>query len=92
MERFYGKYRGVVTATIDPLRMGRVQVTVPAVAGTEASWAMPCVPFGALGGGASPLPPPGAPIWVEFEGGDPDRPIWTGTFWREGEGPSPPSA
>ncbi|MDI3548121.1 MAG: hypothetical protein PWR10_1773 [Halanaerobiales bacterium] len=25
--------------------------------------------------------PPGTGVWIEFEGGDPDKPIWCG-FWR----------
>ena len=27
-------------------------------------------------------------MWVEFEGGDPDYPIWTGCFWGDGEAPA----
>ena len=89
MTRYYGKYRATVTANLDPLQMGRVLVSVPAVPGAELSWAMPCVPFAALEAGASSLPMVGAPIWIEFEGGDPDYPIWSGTFWAEGQGPQP---
>ena len=33
------------------------------------------------------LPPVGAAVWVEFEGGDLDYAIWSGCFWREGERP-----
>jgi hypothetical protein len=28
-------------------------------------------------------------VWVEFEGGDPDYPIWSGGFWGLGEAPDP---
>ncbi len=35
------------------------------------------------------LPPVGAMVWVEFEHGDPDYPIWSGCFWAEGESPPP---
>jgi len=91
MKSFYGKYRGTVAANVDPERMGRVQAIVPAVGDAMLNWAMPCIPFSALEAGASSLPPVGAPIWIEFEGGDPHRPIWTGTFWMEGQGPLPPS-
>ena len=31
------------------------------------------------------MPPIGTPVWVEFEGGDPTYPIWTGCFWRVGD-------
>ena len=27
------------------------------------------------------VPPIGAGVWIEFEQGDPDYPIWTGGFW-----------
>ena len=91
MERFYGKYRAYVTANLDPLQMGRVKISVPAVPAAQPNWAMPCIAFNALHDGASLLPPVGAPIWIEFEGGDPNYPIWCGTFWGEGEGPQPAS-
>ena len=31
MSQFFGKYRGKVANNIDPLQLGRVQVSVPAV-------------------------------------------------------------
>jgi len=37
------------------------------------------------------LPPKGANVWVEFEGGDPDYPIWSGCFWSDGEVPAQPA-
>jgi hypothetical protein len=37
------------------------------------------------------LPPKGANVWVEFEGGDPDYPIWSGCFWGVGELPAKPA-
>jgi hypothetical protein len=33
------------------------------------------------------VPPIGASVWVEFEGGDLDSPIWVGGWWRAGELP-----
>jgi uncharacterized protein involved in type VI secretion and phage assembly len=27
------------------------------------------------------IPAPGAHVWVEFEAGDPSRPIWVGGYW-----------
>ena len=40
--RFFGKYRGLVTDNIDPLKLGRLLVTVPAVTQANEIWAMPC--------------------------------------------------
>lgn len=83
-DRFYGKYAAVVTKVDDPLRIGRLRARVPAVLGeeVESGWALPCVPFG--GGndrGMLFLPSVGDTVWIEFEAGDPSRPIWTGAFW-----------
>jgi uncharacterized protein involved in type VI secretion and phage assembly len=82
MKPYYGKYRGTVANNVDPMMMGRVQVSVPTVlGGGSLSWAMPCVPFAGPGVGWFAVPPVGANVWVEFEGGDPDFPIWAGCFW-----------
>jgi len=92
MPQFYGKYRGTVANNLDPQQMGRLQVSVPAVLGQGSlSWAMPCVPFAGPGVGFFTIPPNGANVWVEFEGGDPDYPIWSGCFWGLGEAPATPA-
>jgi uncharacterized protein involved in type VI secretion and phage assembly len=80
--RFYGKYRATVTGNIDPMQMGRVQVIVADVSGTApTTWAMPAMPATGQGMGIYALPAVGAGVWVEFEQGDPDFPIWSGGFW-----------
>ena len=74
------------------MQQGRVQVSCPAVLGDGTlSWAMPCVPYAGAGVGFFAIPPNGANIWVEFEGGDPDYPIWSGCFWGVGEVPAMPT-
>ena len=79
---FYGKYRGVVTDVNDPLMIGRIKATVPDVLGDqESGWAMPCAPFGGSGVGFFALPVVDAGVWIEFEHGDPDYPIWAGCWW-----------
>ena len=85
MSRFYGKYRGTVEDNTDPLSLGRVRIRAPAVLGDTVAWAMPCVPYAGSGVGLVLIPPNGANIWVEFEGGDPDLPIWSGCFWSSGD-------
>ena len=90
--RHFGKYRGQVENNIDPLQLGRLQVSAPAVlGGGTLSWAMPCVPYAGDGVGFFMLPPVGASVWVEFEGGDPDWPIWSGCFWATGQVPVVPA-
>jgi uncharacterized protein involved in type VI secretion and phage assembly len=80
--KFYGKYRGVVLNNIDPMQMARIQVQVPDVLGIGlSSWAMPCVPLAGKQSGTFMVPQIGAGVWVEFEQGDQDFPIWVGGFW-----------
>lgn len=80
--KYYGKYRGLVINNIDPEQIGRVLVQVPDVLGeTPSSWAMPCVPAAGIQAGCFIVPPIGSQVWVEFEQGDSDYPIWTGGFW-----------
>jgi hypothetical protein len=89
--RFYGKYRGFVVSTEDPKRLGRVTLQVPSVLGPEVvtGWAMPCVPYGGhKNQGCFCVPEVGAGVWVEFEEGDLEFPIWVGTFWSEPGGES----
>lgn len=81
-EKFLGKYRGSVVNNVDPEQRGRIQVMVPDVSNIMvSSWALPCAPVGGIQTGMFAVPPIGAGVWVEFEQGDPDYPIWTGCFW-----------
>lgn len=81
-ERYFGKYRGTVVNNVDPMQMGRIQVMVPDVSNVSlSSWAMPCVPISGMQSGVFAMPSVGAGVWVEFEQGDPDHPIWVGGWW-----------
>jgi len=80
--KFYGKYRGMVLNNIDPMQMGRLMVQVPDVGSVApGTWAMPCVPVAGIQNGMFALPIIGSGVWIEFEQGDPDHPIWVGCFW-----------
>lgn len=85
LKKFYGKYRGTVVNNIDPMLTGRLLVNVPDVLGPlPTSWAVPCVPLAGPTGppmGVYLVPPIGAGVWVEFEKGDPNFPIWSGCRW-----------
>jgi len=83
----FGKYRGQVTDNADPNGRGRLKVKVPAVLSDAEIWAVPCVPYAGDKVGFFFLPEPGSGVWVEFEGGDPSYPIWTGFFWSDGQMP-----
>jgi uncharacterized protein involved in type VI secretion and phage assembly len=87
-ERFFGKYRGTVTDNKDPQKIGRIQANVPAIFGDHNSgWALPCTPYAGADVGLFCIPPIGAMVWIEFESGNPEKPIWTGGFWNENETP-----
>jgi uncharacterized protein involved in type VI secretion and phage assembly len=90
--QFFGKYRGKVANNVDPMQSGRIQVSVPSVLGEgQLSWAMPCTPYGGSQVGWFAIPPLDANVWVEFEEGNTDYPIWSGCFWGSGECPASPA-
>jgi uncharacterized protein involved in type VI secretion and phage assembly len=89
--RFYGKYRGLVVDNADPENRGRLRVRVADVLGDEvvSGWALPCAPYGgAADQGFFFIPEVGAGVWVEFEHGNLEYPIWVGTFWSKPGGAS----
>jgi Type VI secretion system/phage-baseplate injector OB domain len=89
--KLLGKYRGTVVNNVDPKRQGRLLVEATDALGLfPSNWAMPCVPIGGLQFGAYFIPPPGAGVWLEFEQGDPSKPVWTGFY--AGATSDPPSS
>ncbi len=88
--RFYGKYRGLVLSNVDPMQRGRLMVQVPDVTGlVPGTWAEACIPCGGMQYGLFGIPLIGAGVWIEFEQGDLNYPIWTGTFYSNaGEVPA----
>lgn len=84
MSEYFGKYRGQVITDVDPEGLGRIKALVPQVLGpnTPCDWAWPCVPPNV----DSSVPKVGSKVWIEFEGGDVDHPIWVGT-WDTPKGP-----
>lgn len=84
-KQYFGKYRGTVLINTDPEQRGRLTLNIPDVLGpVPSTWAEPCVPLAGPSGppmGVYFVPPIGAGVWVEFEHGDPDLPVWTGCRW-----------
>jgi hypothetical protein len=91
-ERYYGKYRGEVTANDDDSHQGGIEVKVPSIFGTDLKVrALACFTYGHFF-----VPAVGDKVWVEFEGGDPQYPIWVGTWYPQSSTPqesrvSPPA-
>jgi len=88
MDPRYGKYRAQVVDRDDPGGQGRLRVRGTARIGGERRldemWATACLPPGYMA-----LPEVGDTVWIEFEEGDIDRPVWTGCAWSGGAGPQP---
>ena len=83
---YYGKYRGFVVDNEDPESLGRLKLKVPSVLGNEVvtGWALPCMPYGGdMNQGMLFIPEVDAGVWVEFEEGDLEFPVWVGAFWSK---------
>ena len=89
MKQYFGKYRATVISNIDPQEMGRLMVEIADASNVlPSSWAMPCVPFAGIQNGFFAIPAIGSGVWLEFEQGDTDYPVWTGCYWGLGEVPA----
>jgi hypothetical protein len=77
-KRFYGVYRGIVVDNSDPENLVRLRVQVPQILGqATTNWAWGILP--AITDDIN-IPEPGTGVWVMFEGGDPNFPLWLGVF------------
>jgi len=99
---YFGSYRAEVVDRIGFSELGAIasgdldkiallKVRIPAIGDTPETpprVAYPKTPLAGDGYGFKSLPPKGSYIWVEFEHGKPDMPIWTGGWWAKGEMPS----
>lgn len=81
--KWLGKYRAIVMDNNDPERRGRIRVQCPTVLGDYlSSWCEPCIPYATDYAGDYYVPPVSEAIWVEFEEGDVDKPIWGGGWYK----------
>ena len=82
--RYFGKFRALVSSIDDPTKRCRIKVKMPVTLGwaDDSGWAWPSPNVGgAVGVGDTALPEPGDLVWLEFEEGDPSRPIWSFGPW-----------
>ena len=89
MPSHYGKYRAIVVDVKDPEKRGRIRVQCPKVLGNaKSAWCEPCIPVAYDFGGDFSLPKLGEFIWVEFEGGNTNYPVYTGGLWSTNKSPT----
>lgn len=84
--RYYGVYRGKVVSTVDPTNMGKIMVNVPEVTqdvnGQIPNPAFPLHPV------MADFPPEvGDGVYVLFEDGRAEFPVWLGHWWGKDKGP-----
>lgn len=75
-----GIYRAVVVDATDPTGAGRLLVQLPGITGAASMWAMPCYPPAAL---PTAVPQAVSTVWVLFEEGDLERPVWLGSLSQQ---------
>ena len=89
MQTFYGKYRAKVVDVKDPEKRGRIKVLCPKVLGdSRSAWCEPCIPVAYDYGGDFAIPKVGEFVWVEFEEGNSNKPVYTGGLWSTNKSPS----
>lgn len=84
MAERYGKYRAVVSDILDPEVRGRIKVKCPSLLSlSDSSWCEYC-------GSTSDfhLPALGDTVWVEFENGLVDKPVYSGSWYAKEQIPT----
>ena len=75
--RFPTIYRGIVVENDDPENKRRLKLQIPQVLNSAITeWAWPVEPSNL----ELESPEIGQGVWVMFEGGDPNFPVWLGSF------------
>lgn len=83
--RFHGLFKGRVEQRTDPMRLGRLRVRVvgihdDTIAVDQLPWASPRYPAWTKGGMFF-IPPRNEYVWVQFEDGHTEYPVWDGGWW-----------
>lgn len=79
--KFYGEYRAKVLNNQDPKHLGRIIVECPSVwgEGIESPWCFGKFPIASKTYGFYMVPNVGDWVWLTFEKGSPDYPVWNGS-------------
>lgn len=78
IERLYGIYRGIVKDNKDPLKQRRLQLLVQTTGPDKTEWVWPTEPANV----SIEVPVIGQGVWVQYIGGDPEYPVWSGAFGK----------
>lgn len=89
MGLYYSSYRAVVADIEDPEHLQRLKLIIPVINELEPFeyWAFPKGVFYGNGYGTQNIPELGDMVWVEFEGGRPEIPLWEHGHPARGETP-----
>lgn len=94
--QLYGKYKGICTNNQDPEGLLRIKVKIPGLFDEEIEeWALPCITpateytdDGNKRRAVQKPPEEGQGVWVEFEAGDENAPIWAGVWYDRSRRPA----
>jgi hypothetical protein len=78
VKRLYGVYRGVVKSNNDPQNQRRLKLQVQTTGAEVTDWAWPVEPSSIH----TEVPVIGQGVWVSYVGGDPEYPVWHGSFGK----------
>lgn len=78
VKRLYGVYRGVVRNNKDPQNQRRLQVQVQTTGNEITDWVWPMEPSSVH----TDVPVVGQGVWINYVGGDPEYPVWLGSFGK----------
>ncbi len=77
----WGKYRALVVDINDPEKRGRIKVKCPAIFGTSISgWCEVCLPTVTEDRIDFQVPSVDSQVWIEFERGDVNKPVYSGSW------------
>ena len=82
MSERYGLYRAKVVQRDDDRQRGRIKVQIPSIMGEgKSQWVEACMNTAYDNGGDIAIPKIGDTVWIAFEEGDINRPVYMGNFF-----------
>lgn len=93
IEKLSGIYRAIVKDISDPQNRARIRVLIPAIHDIKAKistlpWADCCSIIAGPDRSAIRIPDVGDVVYVMFEQGDKNYPVWMGSWWGKNDLPS----